>query len=191
MSGAPEVVIRPLETPAERSACAQVMAQSEPWLTLGRTYEQGLRLLRDPAKEIYVALADGAVAGFVVLHLGAPFSGYLQTIAVDPQWRNRGIGRQLIAFAESRIFRESPNVFLCVSSFNTGAQRLYTRLGYEPVGELKDYIVPGHSEILMRKSRGPTSQFQGPNREDDRLPLFEWGEKPRSETLKGVSQTSN
>lgn len=177
MSDEPELLIRRLETVAERSACARLMAESEPWLTLGRTYEDGLRLLRDPAKEVFVALADGAVAGFVILHLGAPFSGYLQTIAVGPQWRNRGIGRQLIAFAESRIFVESPNVFLCVSSFNTAAQRLYTRLGYQRVGELKDYIVPGHSEILMRKSRGPTSQFPAPNRQADALPLFEWSER--------------
>jgi [ribosomal protein S18]-alanine N-acetyltransferase len=150
-----DLVIRPLQTPAEAEACARLMATSEPWLTLRRTFEDGLTLLRDPAKEVYVALAGDALAGFVILHLRGPFSGYLQTIAVVPEWRNRGLGRELIAFAEERIFRESPNVFLCVSSFNTDAQRLYARLGYERIGELKDYLVRGHGEILMRKTRGP------------------------------------
>jgi hypothetical protein len=28
-------------------------------------------------------------------------------------------------------------------------------MGYEVIGELKDYIVAGHSEILLRKSTGP------------------------------------
>ena len=74
----------------------------------------------------------------------------------------RGVGRRLLAFAEERIFRESPNVFLCVSSFNAGARRLYLRLGYELIGELKDYIVRGHSELLMRKTRGPLREFQRP-----------------------------
>jgi hypothetical protein len=33
-------------------------------------------------------------------------------------------------------------------------------MGYDVVGELKDYIVHGHSEILMRKSRSPLSEFK-------------------------------
>jgi hypothetical protein len=28
------------------------------------------------------------------------------------------------------------------------------------VGELKDYIVPGHSEILLRKTIAPLAQFK-------------------------------
>ena len=28
------------------------------------------------------------------------------------------------------------------------------------IGELKDYIVPGHSEILLRKSTGPLTEFK-------------------------------
>lgn len=56
--------------------------------------------------------------------------------------------------------RESPSVFLCVSSFNAGAQGLYRRLGYTVVGELTDYLVRGHGEVLMRKSRGPWSEFR-------------------------------
>ena len=49
---------------------------------------------------------------------------------------------------------------MCVSSFNTEAQKLYLRLGYEIVGELKDYIVAGYSEILLRKTIGPLSEFR-------------------------------
>jgi ribosomal protein S18 acetylase RimI-like enzyme len=51
-------------------------------------------------------------------------------------------------------------VFLCVSSFNERAQKLYQRLGYERVGELPDYVVKGYSEILMRKTRGPIFDFK-------------------------------
>ena len=72
-----------------------------------------------------------------------------------PERRKQGIGSKLMAFAEERIFREAPNVFLCVSSFNKEAQRFYIRLGYEQIGELKDYVVKGHSELLMRKTTGP------------------------------------
>jgi ribosomal protein S18 acetylase RimI-like enzyme len=48
---------------------------------------------------------------------------------------------------------------MCVSSFNEGASRLYQRLGYHVVGELRDYLVRGHSEILLRKTIGPIGEF--------------------------------
>ena len=138
------------------------MSSSEPWLTLGRSYESSYELLGDPTREIYVAKAGEELAGFIILLMQGALVGYIQTVCVAPEHRNRGMGQRLLAFAEERIFRESPNVFLCVSSFNTGAYRLYLRLGYELIGELKDYIVRGHSELLMRKTRGPLREFRRP-----------------------------
>ena len=87
------------------------------------------------------------------------FTGYVQTICVRPDERSRGLGTRLLTWAEARIFRESPNVFLCVSTFNPAARRLYERLGYSAVGTLDDYIVRGHGEVLMRKTRGPWREF--------------------------------
>jgi ribosomal protein S18 acetylase RimI-like enzyme len=149
-----------MQTADEARACAQMMADSEPWITLRRGFDDNFKLLRDPAKEAYVALVENAVAGFVLLHLHGPLNGYLQAIGVMPEARSAGIGLKLIQFAEERIFHHSPNVFLCVSSFNTRARKLYEHLGYEQVGVLKDYIVKGHSEILMQKTRGPLDAFK-------------------------------
>jgi ribosomal protein S18 acetylase RimI-like enzyme len=87
------------------------------------------------------------------------FVGYIQTVLVAPDRRGQGIGSALLAFAEHRILQVSPNVFMCVSSFNHQARQLYSRLGYHIVGELSDYIVAGHSEILLRKTTGPLSAF--------------------------------
>ena len=55
---------------------------------------------------------------------------------------------------------DSPDAFNCVSSFNAGARRLYERLGFEPAGELRELIVPGCDELLLRKTRGPWSEFR-------------------------------
>jgi len=153
-----DLIVRPLASSAEREQCARLMATSEPWITLGRDFEASLRLLADPGREVHVGFLGETFAGFLLLCLQGAFVGYIQTICVAPGLRNRGIGQRLLAFAEERIFREWPNVFLCVSSFNEGARRLYERLGYEQVGELKDYIVRGHSEMLLRKSQGPLSE---------------------------------
>ena len=152
--------IRPLRGREEAEACARMMAGSEPWITLGRGYEESLPLLQDPSREVYVAEEKGRLLGFLILNMAGAFVGYVQTICVAEGERGRGIGSRLLGFAEERIFRESPNVFLCVSSFNPRARALYERLGYRLVGELSDYIVAGHSEQLLRKSLGPIREFR-------------------------------
>jgi [ribosomal protein S18]-alanine N-acetyltransferase len=139
--------------------CAQLRATSEPWLTLGLGHDAAFALLRNPSRESYVAKLADQVAGFIVIAMTGAFVGYIQTVCVAPECRNKGLGSRLIAFAEQRIFRESPNVFVCVSSFNHRAHKLYIRLGYRQVGELVDFIVSGHSELLLRKSLGPLRGF--------------------------------
>ena len=159
--------ISPLSSQAEAKLCARMMSESEPWLTLGRSYESALRILRDPGKEVYVAKRDCRVKGFTVLVTRGSFVGYIQSMCVAPSARGEGIGTQLLSHAENRILKESPNVFICVSSFNPDARRLYERLGFQVVGELKDYVIRGHSEVLLRKSVGPLSEFTP---EDERNP---------------------
>jgi ribosomal-protein-alanine N-acetyltransferase len=149
------LAIRPLETREEAGACARVMAGTEPWITLRRDEEACLRVMLDETRERYVAYEGGRLAGLLVLSLRGAFVGYIQSVCAAPEHRGRGVGTALVAFAEERIFREHRNVFLCVSDFNHGARRLYERLGYRLVGELTDYVVAGHSELLLRKTRGP------------------------------------
>lgn len=161
MTGQPQLSISRLATDAEAQTCAHLMATSEPWITLGRSFETTLRVVQDPTREVYLARDDDEIVGFVILCLTGAFVGYIQTICVHPNRRGQGLGSQLVEFAEQRILEEFPNVFMCVSSFNRNAQRLYQRLGYHVVGELTDYIVPGHSEILLRKTSGPLTTFVG------------------------------
>lgn len=151
--------IRPLVSDAQAQACAALMAASDPWLTLGSSYPSLLRTLRTPDREIYLAYAGEQLAGFIILNLLGTFVGYIQTICIAAEFRGQGCGSQLVAFAEERIFREHPNVFLCVSSFNHAARKLYARLGYAQVGELPDFLVAGHSELLLRKTCGPLRSF--------------------------------
>lgn len=144
-----------LNTTRDAEACARLMASSEPWLTLGRSYETSLAIIQDPTRETYLAREGGELLGFLIICMTGAFVGYIQTVCIHPQHRGRGLGSRMVAFAEQRILTEVPNVFMCVSSFNHAARRLYQRLGYQVVGELTDYIVSGHSEILLRKTTGP------------------------------------
>jgi ribosomal-protein-alanine N-acetyltransferase len=154
------VTIRFLRDEGEARLCAGMLVASEPWITLDVTMENAMQRLTDPTREVYVATVPDQIVGVLILFLNGTLKGYIQTIAVHPDWRSRGMGRQIIEFAEQRIFRLSPNVFLCVSSFNLRAQKFYERLGYQRVGELTDFVVKGCSEVLMRKSRGRLRDFK-------------------------------
>lgn len=159
--GGAQVAVRHLSSDGEAEICARIMATNEPWLTLRRGYDAALEVLRDATREVYVAAHGDTneIVGFVILNMRGAFVGYIQSVAVREDWRGRGLGSQLIAFAEARIFRDVPNAFILVSSFNDRARSLYVRLGYEVIGELRDYIVPGHSEWLLRKSIAPLADW--------------------------------
>jgi ribosomal protein S18 acetylase RimI-like enzyme len=157
--------IRELRRAGEAEAAAAIMAATDPWVRLGRSYADTLRAATDPAANSFVAVTpvgDGNdVVGVVIVQELLVFSGYVRAVAVRPDWRNRGVGRALLAHAEERIFRTWPNVFLCVSSFNADARRLYQQLGYETIGEIREFIIPGAGEFLMRKTRGPVRTYRG------------------------------
>lgn len=156
--------IRRLSREEEIATCAQMMAASEPWITLGRGYDASYRTIADPIKEVYLAFAGDEIAGFIILNMTGAFVGYIQSICVSSGWRGHGVGTLLMQYAETRIFKVTPNVFICVSSFNNGARRLYERLGYELVGELRDYLVRGYDELLLRKTIATMDEFHAANR---------------------------
>ncbi len=154
-----KLFIRPLQNAAEARLCADFMAASEPWLTLNFSAEQIFQRLSNPQRDVYVAEMENQVVGALVLHLDGVLNGYLQLLAIHPDQRGSGLGAQLLAFAEERIFQQSPNAFLCVSDFNLRAQKFYEHHGYQRIGELSDFLVQGRSEILLRKTKGPLRSF--------------------------------
>ena len=151
------IEVTPLRRHADREWAARLMVSSEPWLTLGRGYAGAMRLLHNRTKQVFLVRAGRQHAGFPILDLNGPLGGYIQTIGVAPEMRGQGIGTAVLRWAERRIFRKHHNVLMCVSSFNRRAAALYRRLGYETVGHLRDHVVAGHDEILLRKTLGPLS----------------------------------
>ncbi len=149
--------IEKLEHRNDIHTCARIMFSSEPWITLKRDFEQSLAAIQNPDAEKYMVKIDGQIAGFAIIKMKGSFVGYIQSIVFAETYRGKGLGTEMIKYLEKRIFSETPNVFICTSSFNPRALKLYQRLGYEKVGKLKDYIVKGHSEILLRKTIGPLS----------------------------------
>jgi ribosomal protein S18 acetylase RimI-like enzyme len=143
----------------ELDLCEDLMHRSEPFITLQFSIDACKQAVRGDHKEVYIATVEGEFAGFVVIQLYGVLRGYIQTICIAPEHRSKGIGTLLIRHCEERISKISPNVFMCVSSFNDRARKLYYSLGYEKVGELKDHIVKGYDEYLLRKSKGAWRGF--------------------------------
>jgi len=132
-----------------------MMSISDPWITLEIDYNQCLKAFEGSEKEIYVVEIEKEIAGFVILQVGGTFKGYIQTICIGETYRGRGLGKKLLQFCEDRILKISPNIFICVSSFNKGAIRLYDEFGFKLVGELDNFVKKGFTELLLRKTTGP------------------------------------
>ena len=152
--------VEPLDRNNEAAECAELMTTSEPWLTLRLSRETALAVLTDPAKEVHAIRDAKGVAGFVVIDMRG-LLGLRQILCVRADCRGRGIGSGLLRWAEERILRDSPNVFICVSSFNGDARRLYERLGFELVGTLRELLVPGHDDCFFARPKEPGQLSMG------------------------------
>ena len=93
---------------------------------------------------LLVAEVDGLVVGqvlvqFTGLQQAAPSAtriAYMYAFRVRPEYRNMGIGTQLVSEAESLLrARNMRRAQIAVGKENHGARRLYERLGYTIIGE--------------------------------------------------------
>ena len=74
---------------------------------------------------------------------------YIDSVAVFPEFRGKGIASRLIAAMEQRAAEKGiPVTGLLVDTDNPEAERLYTRLGFERVGP-KPFL--GHTMYHMQK----------------------------------------
>jgi len=77
-----------------------------------------------------VAVADGRLVGTVMVGFEG-HRGWVNYLAVEPGERRAGLGRQLMAVAESRLRQMgAPKVNLQVRTANAGVLGFYAALGY-------------------------------------------------------------
>ena len=150
--------IKPMSQ-ADFAQCAALMVSSEPWLSMDISYDECLAPFGKAENTAFVVQWNGKLLGFVILQEQGSFKGYIKTLCVSEEYRGRGYGTLLLQFCEKRILSYSPNLFICVSASNEGAIDLYTRFGFELVGELPNFVIEGFAELLMRKTAGPISGY--------------------------------
>ena len=136
---------------------AQWIAGIEPWKGLGYRAQPLGRYLARLARtgDVWIARAVGQEpAGIIVATDGFLLGGFIALLAVRPDASGRGLGQQLVAHVEARVFAQRRWLFVSCDADNRAALRFYRRQGFARVGRLPDLVRAGRVELLLRKPRG-------------------------------------
>jgi ribosomal-protein-alanine N-acetyltransferase len=76
-------------------------------------------------------------------------TGWIATICVHPDYRRRGLAKELLALCEAEM--NMPRVRLTVRESNTAAIELYRNQGYLEVGRWEKYYKGNEDGIVMEK----------------------------------------
>ena len=123
--------------------------------------EQGLTWSWTPARvqhfitgaesSVVVARREYRIAAFAIMHLGDE-SAHLNLLAVAPDHRRQGLGKQLIHWltataVEAGVFR----INLELRTHNESAKKFYQHLGFDQMGVVQGYYQG--REAALRMSR--------------------------------------
>jgi len=98
------------------------------------------------------AVCSQQVIGFVAGDVRrAERISWIATIGVLPEYRGRGIGRDMLQSCEAQL--PTPFIRLCVRFSNHAAITLYESVGYAQVGRWEAYYQDGEAALVMEKVR--------------------------------------
>ncbi|HLG00775.1 MAG TPA: ribosomal protein S18-alanine N-acetyltransferase [Acidimicrobiia bacterium] len=101
------------------------------------------------SRSYFVAKIGRHVVGYAGLMM-SDADGHVTTIAVDPDWHREKIGtRLMLALAREAIERDATSLTLEVRVTNKGAQALYRRFGFLPVGVRRNYYQETNEDALV------------------------------------------
>jgi ribosomal protein S18 acetylase RimI-like enzyme len=114
---------------------------------LAYTRRQIRYLLLNAHSTVLVETRHNIIRGFViVLYRNGTTVAGIETINVDPTYRNQGIGRRLLAAAEDDVRKKGKKkVRLEVATTNQAAITLYKNAGFSTTMVLKNYYLYSHN----------------------------------------------
>jgi ribosomal-protein-alanine N-acetyltransferase len=113
-------------------------------------------------RSYFVARVGREVVGYAGLLLSGE-DGHVTTIAVDPVWQRHAIAtRLMLALTHEAVARDARHLTLEVRLSNRGAQLLYQRFGFVPVGVRKNYYQETNEDALVMW----VHEIDGPEHQD-------------------------
>jgi len=144
-----EIIIRPMQI-ADIVAVYEIERRTftDPWAR--NAFVEGLG---EEWSACFVAQSDGNPVGYVCA-VGVADELHIHNLAVQAQFRGRGIGRRLLATVEDWARkREKLCVILDVRESNERARLLYASAGYEEIGRRKRYYKnPVEDALVLLKN---------------------------------------
>jgi GNAT superfamily N-acetyltransferase len=140
-------------TPSAADVLGPQIAAIGPWAHYGFDPSRITAVIgsSDDGAVRYHIECGGGLAGAVVIVSPWLAGPYLQMLGILPAYQSRGIGAKFLAWYEAEARGHYRNLWLCVTGFNTEAQRLYRVHGFERVATLDGLVRGGDDELLMRK----------------------------------------
>jgi ribosomal-protein-alanine N-acetyltransferase len=107
-------------------------------------------MARKSDRHYIVAKLEGQVVGYAGMMVTGP-EAHITTIAVDPALQRRRIGtRLMISLIDEALERGCSSISLEVRKSNFGAQQMYERFSFKPVGVRRGYYIEtGEDAIVM------------------------------------------
>lgn len=129
----PDVEVR-AAIPADLAACAEIYETCQREILPGGAgiWARDGFARATAGEEVFVAVADGSVAGFLSLWRA---DGFVHFLHVRPRWRRRGVGRALLGHALATV---PGSAELKCAPHNRAALAFYARLGWAEIGREPD-----------------------------------------------------
>ena len=133
---------------------AEMLSVSEPWLTLKFSANSLSNYLtrEDAALHRFAITVDDILAGIICVRHPWLRGPYIELLGLFPDFRGSGIGKQVVAWAETEARCEAKNLWVIASSFNQPAIKFYQDFGFKQIGSIPGLVTTEHDEILLRKS---------------------------------------
>lgn len=114
--------------------CSKAVLSPIPEENFAHTFDEVLS--GSPYADALMVECDGQTAGYAILALtwSNEVGGmvvWLEELYISPKFQGRGLGKEFFAYVEEQYAQKALRFRLEVTEDNTGAIRLYNKLGYQ------------------------------------------------------------
>lgn len=100
--------------------------------------------------ELFQAMADEQIIGVYLFLLTGSNQAEIMNIAVEPLFRNQGIGRSLLQHAIEQAREKSIKaLYICTGNSSIGQLALYQKMGFRISEIEKDFFTSHYSEEII------------------------------------------